>query len=455
MPLLLLQVLLIPPGYSPDEADHAARADSVSRGAILGERGEGVGMLGAAGVVTGVWADPAIKEAARAILPDAPKSMTRADLDRLAAVRWGTATFVPSSVAPYFPVFYVPAALAMGVVRSVGLPPLAAIYAGRGAAAMATVLLGTLALLLARRGWVLIFATLMMPASLWFAASLNQDGPMIAAACLAVALLTRAEIGTGGARLLAAVVLACVMGAKPPYLPLVGMVLLPFAGSSARVVGGRLVLAVVMGAAVLGWAWLTVRYVAASVPLPPYQAGPLYAGDAGTIFESADLSAQLGVLTQPVSRLVTVPLASMVDQAPEKLRQMVGGLGLLDIGLPGPMLVAWFVAIAAAVLAAVVDGRGGARADWWGRVLAVLAVLGSVLLIYVSLYLSWTRVGLDHVEGVQGRYLTPLLPFLVLCVPAGLGRPGAARVLAAPAVALAAVGLVFLPVLIVGSLILR
>jgi uncharacterized membrane protein len=40
------------------------------------------------------------------------------------------------------------------------------------------------------------------------------------------------------------------------------------------------------------------------------------------------------------------------------------------------------------------------------------ALLGSFILINLALYLSFTRVGYDHVEGLQGRYFLPLLPLL-------------------------------------------
>jgi hypothetical protein len=461
-PLLLLQAVLIPPGYSPDEPDHAARAEGLLHGSLLGMRGQGPGMGGSTGIVTGVLSDPAIVAADWAILPGAAKLMTRADLDRLLAVRWaGSASFVPSSVAPYFPAFYLPQAVGMAVVRLAGGPPLAAIYAGRLASVLAYVVVGTLALALVTRGAALVFATLMLPMTLWLAASLNQDGVMVATSCLVVALLTRAEIGVMGARVWAAAGLALILLAKPPYAPLAAMLLLPVRGAGAAGLAGRLALA---GAAVLPalvWTALVVRDVSATVPMAAYAAGPLYGGDAGTMFQGTDMAAQLRVLTDPCTRLVWVPLSSAIAQAPGKLRQMVGGLGLLNVGLPGPFYPAWYLALVAALLAAPLSGFSGGgllgrvRADWVGRGLAVGAVLGCVLLVYLSLYLSWTPVGLDHVEGVQGRYFLPLLPFLMFCLPSGPARPGLAGLLAAPAVVLAAVGLVFLPLLIVGSFYLR
>ena len=37
-----------------------------------------------------------------------------------------------------------------------------------------------------------------------------------------------------------------------------------------------------------------------------------------------------------------------------------------------------------------------------------------VMLVQVGLFLVWTRVGAPYVEGIQGRYLQPLLPISLL-----------------------------------------
>jgi uncharacterized membrane protein len=48
-------------------------------------------------------------------------------------------------------------------------------------------------------------------------------------------------------------------------------------------------------------------------------------------------------------------------------------------------------------------------------------VLASAALVAGALYVSWTAIGLDHVDGLQGRYFLPLAPFLVL-IHCGEGR---------------------------------
>jgi uncharacterized membrane protein len=40
-------------------------------------------------------------------------------------------------------------------------------------------------------------------------------------------------------------------------------------------------------------------------------------------------------------------------------------------------------------------------------------------LILISDYLAWTDAGENFIDGFQGRYLIPLLPFLIYATPAG------------------------------------
>ena len=50
------------------------------------------------------------------------------------------------------------------------------------------------------------------------------------------------------------------------------------------------------------------------------------------------------------------------------------------------------------------------------RVIFLLIFLANFFLVYLSLYLVWTRVGFDRVSGVQGRYFLAIFPLLLLAV---------------------------------------
>ena len=50
------------------------------------------------------------------------------------------------------------------------------------------------------------------------------------------------------------------------------------------------------------------------------------------------------------------------------------------------------------------------------KIVSLLIFIIVVCLIFTSLYLDWTVVGNNLVEGVQGRYFTPILLYLILCL---------------------------------------
>ena len=53
------------------------------------------------------------------------------------------------------------------------------------------------------------------------------------------------------------------------------------------------------------------------------------------------------------------------------------------------------------------------------RASAALLVGAAALSIFVLQYLSWSPIGGRTIEGVQGRYFLPLVPFLGLVLPRG------------------------------------
>ncbi len=73
---------------------------------------------------------------------------------------------------------------------------------------------------------------------------------------------------------------------------------------------------------------------------------------------------------------------------------------------------------------------GWQRVSLWNRFFVAVILLGSVVLTYLMLYLSWTPVGSDAILGVQGRYFVPLfflLPMLGQNVSPVIGREARER----------------------------
>jgi hypothetical protein len=419
VPLVAFCAWAVPTGAVPDEPTHVMRAASLLQGEIIGHRGAAVNVeTGArdAGVTgnTGLALAAIAGNGDRAPLPAGASRAAR--LAWVRGIPWQPQTSFVSSAntAAYSPVTYIPAALGLGAAILMGAKPHAAIVAARLSNALVFALIGALALWLAERGRLVLLVTLSLPMTVWLAGSCSQDGLVIAATVLAAALLMRKGRPAfwWGCAALAVLVLQ-----KPPFLPLAILPLvLPGRGWGARFGGSALV-------ALPGIAWSVAVAALVSVPLlpgPPYHPGPLWPGDPARLFRSAVAGAQVSVLLHHPIRVALLPVTVGWRELPSLWLQFMGVLGQLSIRLPRMLYTLWALAIAAGI-AALATGPRARSVRWLTAPGAVVAMLGSAELIFLALYVTWTPVGMERIDGIQGRYFTPLLPILIFAVTGGLG----------------------------------
>ena len=459
LPVLLFLSLHVPTGEIPDEVAHVARMDSLLHGDVLGRRGTTKDGLGNAVPDSGLHANPGLLAAGFAFdlgAPLAQRVMTRERQAYLEAVPWApTPVFVSSpNTAVYSPLLYVPGAVAIQAARWLGYGPWHAILAARLANAAAYLAAGAVALRLARRLRGLLFATLLLPTSLWMAASCNQDGLVIAVSALAAALLTRAAMPAWWA---AAAATAALAMAKPPYVPLAGVVaiLLPRRGALPTRAAGAL-LAMLPA---VSWHLAANRFVAAPfIRGVPFQAGPYWPGDPDQVFGTVDPALQLEVFLRQPALLLRLPLEYVGNHGGWLLWGVVGILGTLDVFLPAALYALWLSALAALLVGESLAGRTDPPSSGpLACLLALACALAAALAVFDIQYLSWTLTGASEIEGIQGRYFIPLLPFLGLAlptfrVPRGTVLRGALR---APAVLAGFAGLAVIPALVLATYYLR
>lgn len=428
LPLGIMLAFITPLGGVADETAHALRAESLSHGEILGLRTMIHLPDGSLHAAAGVSADLGLAGAA---MVDGPGQWVTADTIRHArAAAWqGERHFAEiTPLALYVPVFYAPAALAMAALRLVSASPAESFLAGRLVNLAVFALIGILALSIARRGHAVLLCTLALPMEVSLAASLNQDGLLIATAVLALACLTRSaeapsftqqdRWAPSPAWIAAALLLGLIAFAKIPYAGLLLLLVFPIEARSACAV--RLLIAILCAAPALGWAFYAMTHIAAPwPPLPPYHAGPLYPGPPTDIFTSPDAAAQLKVLVAQPFRILTLTLQSLWAKKALVL-EFIGILGFVSLRLPPPLYALWALALLAAVIADHQHSRPGSFRIRDQVTLAVMLGL-IVIAIYMSQYLSWTRVGFPIVQGPTGRYFLPLLPATLFLLPQ-LGR---------------------------------
>jgi uncharacterized membrane protein len=121
-----------------------------------------------------------------------------------------------------------------------------------------------------------------------------------------------------------------------------------------------------------------------------------------------------------------VIVASLVAAKRLWLASFIGVLGHADTWLPR-----WLYAVHPLVLlgAGVADGGGASPLRGGRRVLALAIAAATGLATLAIAYAGWNAVGSVQIQGVQGRYFTPLVPLALAAfhAPRARGLGGAAR----------------------------
>jgi Predicted membrane protein (DUF2142) len=421
LPVGLLTALVTPPGQSPDEPKHLARAAGLLHGAVLGERKIGVDFdqpSSKPALLTGMKVDAGLYQASHgwtSEIADRNIVTTQDFLAMRAEPADHDKVFISApNTATYFPVAYLPAALGLALGLAVKAPPFACFLLARLCMLAAFLVLGALALWVTAFGEAALLVVLIMPMTLFLAGTLNQDGVLIAAVCLACAAITR---NTPAFRFLGVAVFVLFLGAKPPYILMLGAFLLPLSGAGFWRRVRDVAIACVP---VLIWVALITAFVVVPFGREVYQPGPLYTGDRSVWMDHTDEAGNLHILLAQPSRLISLPWYTEQIWGLQILQSMIGTLGLLRISLANSVYWAWtfcgFAALAGLVLSRreVVVSAGTAAVNF-----LVIALLLSVTywLMMLMFYLNWSYLGLGIIDGMQGRYLLPLLPFLLFAIP--------------------------------------
>jgi uncharacterized membrane protein len=96
-------------------------------------------------------------------------------------------------------------------------------------------------------------------------------------------------------------------------------------------------------------------------------------------------------------------------------RTLVGVLGHLNIPLPGALYLIYPLALVAAALS---DPRDPGELSPPRRIALVGIFLACAGCVFTMAYLGWNPLGAETISGVQGRYFVPVLPLLLLALPA-------------------------------------
>lgn len=389
----LICVVMTPPFQVPDEPNHFLRAFQVAQGEFVGIRRSpheaGAFVPESLVLLNGPFAS----------LPFAPQKKANGEMfARTLDARWTSPIIfwdLPNTVL-YPPSSYIGAASGIRLARVLDSSPLGAFYLARLGNLLVNTLLGMAALWLAGEDGALLLAVMILPMSVSLSASCSQDGAVIALTALGIALvlrLARAESSRLRTWLSTAcgLMLGCVASAKAPYAALL---LLPFADGSHTPLRYRL-LAFGSGLAVfLLWAIGGMKRVMTDLAPPGVHAPE-----------------QIRLILHHPLWMARVTFRTLSLFGRDFIRQSIGVLGWLDTPLSSFFYTSAGLFLLLCLIYAVFR-RGMPRMDLPSVIrLAGLAVLlaGTAGGIFAALYVTWTPVGKDYIEGVQGRYFLPTL----------------------------------------------
>jgi hypothetical protein len=217
-------------------------------------------------------------------------------------------------------------------------------------------------------------------------------------------------------RIFGLVLLVVILTAKLPYLPLLGLALVPLRRSA---IIKRSLEAMFATAPVLIWALLIALFVVVPFGTAPYHPGPLYTGDPHTIFTTWDTKENFHILMADPARFFTLPAELIQRWHTSLIDQTIGVLGSMALWLPDRYYAAWEFAFMASVIGFLLVPRSNMErkiALTENAYVALVQIL-SAWAVFIAAYIDWTDVGSPEIWGVQGRYFLILMPFLILSTP--------------------------------------
>lgn len=257
----------------------------------------------------------------------------------------------------------------------------------------------------------LVFSVALLPMAVFQAAAVSADGPVIALSLLLFSLVVRALCDKKLSPLL-----LILLGLTALLLPLVkatygllDLCLLPVAialwkDRSKALMYASITIATI---ALVTLGWLHAAHGAAKAISLLQASSP----NSSTVIS---VRKQVSLVTHKPHVLGQALVNTAVLDEPYWVNSTVGEFALNTVQLPlGAVVLADIIIVASVFYASNELVRYKTYATALGFI-SILAALG----ILITLYLTFTYVGKTYIDGVQGRYFIPLLPFFFVAVAA-------------------------------------
>jgi uncharacterized membrane protein len=340
----------------------------------------------------GGMVDPAIATAAAPFTTLAFHAEARATRTQWAsAIRWSDKRDMMSfQTSSYPPLFYIPSAIGILIGRTANMTVVQTLMLSRVLTGTTAAMLTAIAIACAGGAAPWLFAVMTLPMSLSLMASSSQDALLFACSAFAGALLVKAlrsPARNGMPLACLGLCLGLIGMARPAY----GALAVAPLGLTKVRWRWRVMAAVIAGGCTALWSAFVAANVLTNV------------GD----FIGADPQAQWELIYHDPIRAWSVAWTTVMQYWPAYVASFIGQLGWLDTSLPAAYHKAAILVLGAAALATML-GSSREPVIAAPRLVILLCLVLSAAGIFGLVYISWTVPGYPTVEGVQGRYFTPL-----------------------------------------------
>jgi len=390
-------VFVNPPLKAPDECAHFARAYQLASLQLIPQKQNNI--LGGY-VPSGI---PLLAIRFAKVSFDGARVAQMLDARKIPFDEHDIRFIVFPSIARYPWIPFIPQAVGIAIARPFCSSAIAVMYVAREANLVGYILLASVALRLMPecRARLALALIALLPMSLFLAASLSADAVTIAMSLIVASALWRLIFLPGrasnGDLALLLISTICLSLTKIAYMPIS---LLALAIPKNRLGNARryrtliLMLPVYNCAAII--LWMLQFHGMPSVDLNP----------------AVNPAAQEQYILHHPGAILPILLHTMTLHGKEIFSGVVGSFGWNEILMPTVLVVIYAFILFIPVIAS------GPPLRWPVAIFAISIAAADLLAILIGFYIECRSVAEPAIDGVQGRYLIPLLPMLIFLLGA-------------------------------------
>jgi uncharacterized membrane protein len=393
----LIFVFITPPFQVPDEYAHFYRAYQVSDGGLISEKNDNRigGML---------------PESLQTIMPPYIKlqrnSENKQQFKNISAaldlpLNPKNQTFYGfANTALYSPIPYLTQSIGINIGKFLNLSPLILLYLGRISNLIIWIVIISFAIKITQIcKWLFVILAL-TPMSLFLASSLSPDCLTNALSFLTISIFLYYSLGKkevikqGDLYIIFISTLLCTLSKNAYLTILVLYLLIPIKkiGSSKKYFSLFLLLILLNVIALAGW------FILVNNLYKPLIQGVLP-------------NKQLEFIFYNLIKYLYIVIESYWIHGRGFINSCIGILGWLDTPMP---IFYYDLAIAMLFFFAFFDSNNQVNLRISQRLVLLVCVIGTLFIIATMMYMSWTPVGQEVIEGIQGRYFIPISPLIFL-----------------------------------------